>query len=136
MKKPVLLLLVLFLIVIASCKKTSESANFRNLTSITWKSDTMMADGVIADGPGQMLEKFKGDARFNADGQGYFGQYSGTWRFSNNEKYLVIESDSLAVPLTANIVLLTAENFKITTSYPNPYDPFKPFSIRMTFIPK
>ena len=136
MKKTALLLLMAGIVTLYSCNKNSVSVNFTNLTSVTWTSDSMLANGVAADGPGQMLEKFKGDAKFNKDGSGTFGQYPGTWRFTVGETKIVIESDSLQLPLTANIVILTAASLKITTLYPNILNPAAPINIRMTFKAK
>ena len=65
-----------------------ESAKFTLLTSKTWLSDSLLANGVIADGPGQMLEKFKGQVIFNDDGTGEFGGYGGTWYFAFEETAL------------------------------------------------
>ncbi|HOK25840.1 MAG TPA: hypothetical protein P5320_03450 [Bacteroidales bacterium] len=119
-----------------SCSKEKESERFTLLTAHIWTSDSLLVNGVDAGGPGGMLEKFKGDAKFEKDGTGYFGKYKGTWRFAYGEENLVIESDSLQVPLTAKIVLLTTTDLKITTVYPNLANPQNPFNIRMTFKPK
>ena len=70
------------------------------------------------------------------DSPGYFGQYTGTWRFAFDEAQLVIDSDSLDIPLSTIIDELTDISLKINTSYPNLLDPGNPFQIRMTFIPK
>lgn len=132
--------LVLFVIftacIVFACKKDEKSERFRLLTGHEWTSDSLLMDGVDASGPGQRLEKFKGDINFKVDGTGYFGQYTGTWRFSYNETQVVIESDSLQVPLSALIEVLTESSLKITTSYPNLLNPSDPFDIRMTFKPK
>lgn len=137
MKKTLLLgLTVLCTVFFSACKKETESERFKLLTAHTWTSDSLLVNGSDAGGTGGMLEKFKGDAKFEKDGKGYFGKYKGTWRFSYGEENLVIESDSLQVPLTAKIVLLTQNDFKITTIYPNLLDPLMPFKIRMTFKPK
>lgn len=136
MKKIALLFLIAGVIFFYACKKNSESANFSNLTSVTWTSDSLLANGVKADSTGQMLAKFKGDAKFNKDGSGTFGQYQGTWKFNIDETKLVINSDSLQLPITANIVTLTTTALKITTLYPNILNPAAPFNIRMTFKSK
>ena len=83
-----------------------------------------------------MLKNFKGDAKFNEDGTGYFGIYEGTWRFAYDNTQLVISSDSLAFPITTKIAELTAKNLKVTTSYPNLANPSAPTYIRMTFKAK
>lgn len=106
------------------------------LTAHVWQSDQLLVNDVDASGPGQMLEAFKGEARFNRDGTGTFGSYTGTWNFAQNQTQLVIQSPSLDFPLITNIVELTATSLVITTSIPNPEAPQQPFNIRMSFIPK
>ena len=119
----------------ACSKKDDQSERFRLLTGHVWKSDSLLVDGNDGSGPGGILEKFVGDAEFKEDGTGYFGQYVGTWYFSNSEQDITIVSDSLAFPLTSSIVELTNLSFKITTSYPSPA-PGVNFDIRITFKPK
>jgi hypothetical protein len=135
MKKTALVVITGLLIIFSACKKEG-SEKFRLLTAHIWASDSLLAEGVDASGSGQTLEKFKGDAKFNKDHTGYFGKYTGTWRFAYNETNIVIESDSLQLPITANIVLLNNAEFKITTAYPNISNPSNPIDIRMTFKAK
>jgi hypothetical protein len=120
------------LIALLSCQKDKNgpSERFTLLTSHIWESDSLLANGVDASGPGELLEDFAGDARFNTDGTGYFGAYTGTWAFSSSENYLTINSDSIPVPLTAKIEELTELSLKITTSFPAIPDPI---DIRITF---
>lgn len=120
----------------SSCKKDSQSNQFKFLTSPVWVSDSLLANGIDAGGTGGILENFKGDAKFNKDGTGYFGKYSGTWRFASAETQIVILADSLSIPLTANIAELTSISLKVTTSYPNILNPASPIKIRMTFKAK
>ena len=134
--KNTVLLLVFAACVLFACKKDEKSERFLLLTGHVWTSDSLLMDGVDASGPGQPLEKFKGDINFRDDGTGYFGQYTGTWRFTYNETQVVIESDSPQVPLSAFIEELTEISLKMTTIYPNLLDPPNPFDIRMTFKPK
>ena len=117
MKNLALLLLISGIIFASACKKDTKSERFKLLTGHVWTSDSLLAEGVDASGPGQMLEKFKGDAKFNEDGSGYFGKYSGKWRFSSSETTLIIMSDSLQLPLSTNLVELTIASLKVTTSY-------------------
>jgi hypothetical protein len=132
MKKLALLLIISGLFIFAACNKETKSEKFVLLTGPTWTSDSLLAEGVDASGPGGLLAKFKGDAKFREDGTGYFGLYKGTWRFTYNETEIVIDSDSLQVPLTTNIKVLTKTALKITTAYPTA-DPNNPLDIRMTF---
>ena len=135
MKNIALLFVVSVIFILFACKKEAKSEQFLLLTGPVWASDSLLADGVDASGPGQLLEKFKGDIKFREDGTGYFGKYIGTWRFSYSETNLVIDSDSLKVPLTTDIRELTQTSLKITTSYPT-VDPNNPLDIRMTFKAK
>jgi hypothetical protein len=131
-----LILLVFTGCFFSSCKKDSQSAKFKFLTGPVWVSDSLLANGIDASGTGGILENFKGDARFNTDGTGYFGKYTGTWRFASAETQLVIMADSLLIPLTANIAELTNISLKVTTSYPNILNLASPINLRMTFKPK
>ncbi len=139
MKKPVLFLaLVIVASVYISCKKeTTSSDNLNLLTNHIWTADSLLADGKDASGQGGLLEMFKGDTKFNEDGTGYVGEITGTWKFSNDEETAVtITSDSLAIPVTANIAELTSKSLKLTTVFPLPTTPVTTAAVRMTFIPK
>jgi hypothetical protein len=136
MKNLVILLITLSSIILFTCKKDEESGRFKLLTSPTWKSDSLLADGLDAGGPGGILEKFKGDAKFNTDGTGIFGIYSGTWKFAYNETEIIISSDSLIIPVTAQIAELTSASLKITTGFPDKLNSSHFFKIRMTFKSK
>ena len=130
-------LLIIFgcLLVLAYCKKET-SERFKLLTTPTWDADTLLADGVDAGGPGQFLEKFNGDAKFNDDGTGTFGNYTGTWTFVSGETQIKIVTDSLPIPLYCNIVELTTAFLKITTSVINPDNFADLIDVRMTFHAK
>lgn len=136
MKNLALLLIVSACLYFASCKKDSQSEAFNLLTGSLWASDSLLANKVDASGPTGLLKNFKGEAKFNTDGTGYFGKYTGTWRFSYGETQLVITSDSLPVPLTTKIAELTKISLKVTTSYPNLANPSAPINLRMTFKAK
>ena len=131
MKNIVPLLLITMLVSAAACKeKTSD--RFELLTSHAWTSDRLLANGVDASDPGEILEKFKGTITFNEDGSGTFGQYTGTWMFVDNEANVVIQSPDLDAALTAHIVELTKKSLKVTFVYPT-LEGMK--NIRMTFKP-
>ena len=138
MKKILILGVVVSCLALANCSKENGKENSLEsvLTAVVWKADSLLANGADASGPGQLLEKFKGEARFNKDYTGTFGKYSGTWWLSGNETQITIKSDSLPLPLTSNIVELIPSSFKITTAVPNPEDFSAQIKIRMTFIPK
>ena len=136
MKKLALLLTVAGCLFCASCKKDTQSERFKLLTGPVWVSDSLLANGVDAGGPAGILFNFKGEAKFNPDGSGHFGVYTGTWKFAYNETQIIITADSLALPLTTQIAELTSTSLKIKTSYPNLLNPASPLLIRMTFKPK
>lgn len=132
MKNVVLLLIITALTLASACSKEKTSERFRLLTSHTWTSDSLLANGVDASDPGEMLALFKGDANFNEDGTGTFGQYTGTWMFTDNETNVAITSPDLPFALTTHIVELTSVSLKVTFTYPG----VTPTNIRMTFKPK
>lgn len=137
MKNFTLLLTLASLMLISSCKKNDQSESFKLLTGPVWRSDSLLVDGVDAGGPGKLLQKFSGDAKFNTDGSGYFGSYTGKWRFeTNDESQIIITTDSLLIPLRTKIRELTKSSLKVTTTFPNLLNPATNYNIRMTFKPK
>lgn len=135
MKNLIVLLIIGGCFAAFSCKE-KESERFKLLTNPIWLADSLIANGVNAGGPGGVLRNFIGDAKFKKDGTGYFGKYTGTWQFNTDETELVITSDSLAIPVIADIKELTSTSLKLTTVMPNPLDLLHPYNIRMTFKPK
>lgn len=136
MRNIALLAFISACLMIFACNKDDRSERFKLLTSPIWRTDSLLANGIDATGPGQILEKFAGDAKFNEDGSGYFGDYTGQWRFNGEETQLTIITDSLPLPIIADIKELTSISLKITTVVPNQLDPDTPFNIRMTFKAK
>lgn len=136
MKNIIMLLIISGVFIAYSCEKDDRSERFKLLTEPAWATDSLLANGVDASGAGGLLEKFKGDAKFKEDGTGNFGKYSGTWRFNTEETQLTIVTDSMPLPIIADIKELTAISLKITTLVPNPLDQYNPFKIRMTFKAK
>jgi hypothetical protein len=135
MKKIIFLLIIAAGLLVSACSQ-KKSERFILLTTPIWRTDTLYADGVDASGPGQLLAKFKGDAKFHENGTGYFGQYVGEWMLSVDENYLTITSDSIQIPIIAQIYMLTNTDFRITTTVPNPTNLSDPYDIRMTFKAK
>lgn len=141
MKNLWLILLIGLSLSLANCSKDDEpeqeeTDRFELLTGAVWLSDSLTINGQDASGEGQMLNKFKGEVKFNKDGSGNFGTYKGTWRFADNtRKQLVIESDSLPIPLTTQIAELTAKSLKVTTEFPDLFGTGA-MKIRMTFKAK
>ncbi len=117
-----------------SCEKDKESERFKLLTDRIWQSNELMVDG--EDESAGLLAGFVGEAKFNKDGTGYFGQYTGTWYFSNNETNITITTPDLPAPLTTTVIELTSQRLKISTSYPIKLDPMNPNLIEISFVPK
>ncbi|MBN1388075.1 MAG: hypothetical protein JW965_06475 [Bacteroidales bacterium] len=130
------LVLVSVILIFACTKEEEKSERFKILTGQVWRTDSLLADGQDASGPGGFLEKMAGDAEFLPDGTGYFGQYTGSWYFMDNETKITISSPSLGGPLDLNILELTRQSFKITTRWLVDETQGIYFTIRMTFKPK
>lgn len=129
-----LLLIIAVLLLLTNCGGDDEVDRFALLTNPVWTTDSLLANGVDAGNSGQLLYKFKGTAKFDKNGTGTFGKYTGTWKFMENETQIFIKSDSLALPLTSNIVELTESSFKITTAVPDLTGQTSMIKIRMTFV--
>jgi len=133
MKNLITISIILSLAWVYACNKDENSARFNMLTDPVWITDSLLADGVNAGGPGGLLEKFKGEAKFKSDGTGYFGEYTGQWRFNQDETEITIVTDSLGLPIICDIAELTRESLKINTVVPNPFNTQDQIDIRMTF---
>jgi hypothetical protein len=136
MKKSVFLLLITAVLVVFACKKEEKSERFRLLTTPIWATETLLANGVDASGPGGLLEKFKGEAKFKEDKTGYFGKYKGQWRFNADETEITIVADSLPLPVICDIVILTVQSLQVTADVPNPVNLQEIIDIDMTFKAK
>lgn len=127
------LIIILSCLLAFACKKDDKTERFKFLTTPVWTTESLLANGVDASGPGGILEQFKGDAKFNEDGTGHFGNYTGSWRFNVDQTQLVIVADSLFIPIITDIVELNASSMKVTFLYPNSLDPPNPINIQITF---
>ncbi len=133
MKTILLMMVPVLLMILSACGKEQETDRFTLLTAHVWASDSLLANGVDASGPGEKLEKFKGDATFNKDGTGTFGQYTGTWMLVDNDANLAISSPDLQVPsIATTIVELNSTSLKVKFVWIDQV----PLNIRMTFKPK
>lgn len=136
MKRIALFVTITVCLLFSSCSKDKESDRFKFLTTPTWITEQLLVNGVSADGPGELLEGFKGDAKFNKDGTGSFGSYTGTWSFSSDESQLIITTPDLPIPVITNIIQITASRLEVTTVFPNQADPPNPYNITMVFRAK
>ena len=135
MKKLSLIFLIAVSLFVFACSKTEKSEKFKLLTAHVWTADSLLANKVDASGPGELLEKFKGNAEFKDDGTGTFGSYIGLWTFNKAETEITILSDSLTFPVICDIVELKTTSLKITTVVPDKIT-LAPIDIRMTFKAK
>lgn len=136
MKKIFFLLTITSVILLSSCKD-KDSDRFKFLTEPVWVAVSLMANGVDATGPGGLLEGFVGDAKFNADGTGTFGTYTGTWQFNVTEDKLILATPSLPITITLDILELTSTSLKVKGSIPDLQNlTGPPIEIQMTFSPK
>jgi len=136
MKRVFITFLIISNLILSNCKKDETSERFDFLTTPVWATDSLLANGMDASGEGGILEKFKGEAKFNMDGTGYFGIYKGIWELAYDDSQIIITTDSLPIPLTTQIVELNTLSLKITTGFPNVNNPLEPINIRMTFKSK
>jgi hypothetical protein len=133
MKKAGLILLFFSSLVLVACDRDDEdevSERFMLLTSTVWLSDQLLVNGV--DASEGLLANFRGEAIFEVDGTGSFGEYTGTWEFLENETRLRITPQGFPV-ITADIVTLTADTLEVLTGFPNPQNPSETMEIRMIF---
>lgn len=136
MKYTGIVLLLAAMIIAFGCQKDEEPTPFELLTGTVWASDSLLVNGQNAGGSGGLLEGFQGDATFNTDMTGTFGTFTGTWRFAASETQLVITTEALPLPLTANIVELNKTDLKLETIFPDPENIGQTLLIRLTFKAK
>jgi hypothetical protein len=136
MNKQFFLFCITTSLLIIACSKEEKSERFRFLTTPVWASDSIVANKAEPAGTWAFLKRFKGDAKFNEDGTGYFGKFKGQWRLNQDETEITIITDSLPLPIITDIVLLTSRDLKIATSVTNPLNPTESADIRMTFKAK
>ncbi len=145
MKKIGLLMLFLSLLVVASCDKDEDEVSERLdlLTGVEWVSESLVINGIDASdhSAGDLFENLRGTAKFNKDGTGNFGAYTGTWRFLQDYTILeiktVIPFGETQVPITleTDIIELTASILKIETNFLD-FNTGEELKIEMTFRAK
>ncbi len=114
MKNLALILIISGLLAVFGCKKDKESERFILLTTPIWTTESIVATGADTTGVGVIIKQLTGDAKFKEDGTGYFGQFTGQWRFNTDETEITIITASLPVPINADIILLTTQSLKLT----------------------
>jgi hypothetical protein len=133
MKRSGMILLFMIFLVIVSCNK-DESERFKLLTGPMWVSHELLVDG--EDASAGLLANFKGEAKFNEDGTGSFGELTGTWTFAQNETQIRISTPAYPFPIVTDIEELTATTLKISTMFPNLENLQETLDIWMSFKAK
>ncbi len=134
MKKLLLFLFILLALGYVACKEEEPVLTpYELLTTRIWASDSLLANGVDASGPGEMLETFKGNAFFNTDGTGVLGEYDATWVLSVDNTEITINTTDPPMEIITTIRELTKESLKITTAVADISNPGQFIEIRMTF---
>ncbi len=123
-------------LLLSGCNKDDESERFKLLTTPVWTSESILANGVEPDGSWIFLKQFSGDAKFNKDGTGSFGSYTGEWKFNAAETEITIITTAVSLPIITDIVELTSKSLKITTTVNNPLNPLESADVSMTFKAK
>ena len=136
MKRSVFLFCITACMLIIACSKEKESERFKLLTTPVWTSESILANGVEPAGSWVFLKQFSGDAKFNKDGTGTFGSYTGQWRFNEDETEITIITSTVPLPIITDIVVLTSQSLRITTTINNPLNPSESADVSMTFKAK
>ena len=136
MKNLIGLSLVTAYLLLSGCSKDDESERFKLLTTPVWTSESILANGVEPAGSWVFLKQFSGDAKFNKDGTGSFGSYTGQWRFNEDETEITIITSTVPLPIITDIVVLTSQSLRITTTINNPLNPSESADVSMTFKAK
>jgi len=136
MKNIIGLSLITAYLMLSGCNKEDESERFKLLTTPVWTSESILANGVEPAGSWIFLKQFGGDAKFNKDGTGSFGSYTGQWRFNEDETEITIITTTVPLPIITEIVVLTSQSLQITTTINNPLNPLESADVSMTFKAK
>lgn len=123
-------------LLLTACSKEKESERFRLLTTPVWVSESILVNGVKPEGDWDFLNEFTGEAKFNKDGTGYFGSYTGEWRFNEAETEITIVPAAIGLPIITEIIELTSTTLKISPTIPNPQNPQESADIIMIFKAK
>ena len=136
MKKQFFLFCITICVLIIACSKEEKSERFKLLTTPVWTSESFVATGTDTSGVGAIIKQLKGDAKFNEDGTGYFGSFTGQWRFNPDETEITIVAQSLPLPIVTEIILLTAQSLKLNAPVTIQSHPQDLIDLLMTFKAK
>ncbi len=116
-----------------SCDKNKKSERFTLLTTPVWTTESVTATGADTSGVSVLVKLVWGDAKFNTDGTGTFGMFSGNWSFNSDEDQITITTASLPSAIVANIITLTNQSLKLSTDLAFPTHPENLINIVLSF---
>lgn len=114
MKKLIYLTFVAVALFLYSCSKDKESERFTLLTTPVWTTESITATGADTTGVGVLIKLIRGDAKFNTDGTGTFGMFSGKWSLNSDEDQITITTLALPSSIVADILTLTNQSLKLS----------------------
>lgn len=133
MKKEIVLFCLTVCLLVFACSKEEKSERFELLTTPVWTTESIVATGADTTGVGVLVKMLKGDAKFNEDGTGTFGTFTGQWNFNSDETEITITTLSLPGSLVADIITLTAQSLKLSTDITLPTHQEDLINIQMSF---
>ena len=136
MKDRIFLFCITACMILFSCSKKDKSERFILLTTPVWTTESIVATGTDTTGIGVLIKQLEGDAKFNEDGSGSFGSFTGQWWFNPDETNITIKTQSLIVAIVADIIQITAQSLKLSTPVTLPTHPSDPINLLITFKAK
>ncbi|HOS71330.1 MAG TPA: hypothetical protein PLZ75_02650 [Bacteroidales bacterium] len=133
MRRTICLSFIAIALLLTACSKEKESERFRLLTTPVWVSESILVNGVKPEGDWDFLNDFTGDAKFHKDGTGYFGSFTGEWKFNDAETEIIITTTTVPIPIVTEIIELTSVTLKISTTILNPQNPAESADVIMIF---
>jgi hypothetical protein len=115
------LILLSFSVSLSSCKKEDEETK-KDLFAARWEGEkvtsSLIANGITIPVPEEDISgsfvEFKSDGTYSSSGNGFF-EGSGTWKFSNGEKDIILDEGTTDETI-ATIDALTQSDLKLSIS--------------------
>ncbi len=133
MRNTICLSIITTVLLLTACSKDKKSEPFRLLTTPVWVNESILVDGEEPAGDWVFLNEFTGEAKFNEDGTGYFGSFTGQWRFNEAETEITITTETIPLPIITRIIELTSQRLKISTVILNPQNLLESAEVTMIF---
>lgn len=136
MKKQTVLFCIVTGLLILACSKEEKSERFKLLTTKVWTTESIVATGTDTTGIGILIKQLEGDAKFNVDGTGYFGSFTGLWWFNPDKTEIAIKPQALGITIVTEIIQMTPQSLKLSTPVTLPTHPLDLINLLMTFKAK